>query len=87
LHAGVAVAAHRLVFPGLQPAAPALRRHGALLAAGLALKIACEMPGGPPLVPLPGADFALAPWGHLSGALAGGLASLGLGEARRAASS
>lgn len=67
LHAGAAIIAWRLLRSGrgLQ------RGVGALLAAGLAFKLWTEQPWGPAVQNVPGWDFALAPWSHLSGVLAG----------------
>lgn len=47
---------------------------GLAIAAGLVLKLALEQPLGPPLRLTPGFDFPVAPFAHLSGALAGLLA-------------
>lgn len=47
---------------------------GAALLLGLAAKLALEHPLGPALRETPGFDFAVAPFAHLSGALAGALA-------------
>lgn len=47
---------------------------GAGIALGLAAKIALEAPLGPALRATPGFDFPVAPFAHLSGALAGVLA-------------
>lgn len=44
---------------------------GAAIAAGLLLKLVTEHPLGPALRPTPGFDFAVAPFAHLSGAMAG----------------
>ncbi len=70
LHAGVAVAALELLLRrrGRQ------RSIGALIALGLALKLALEDPLGPALQTVAGWDIALAPFAHLSGALSGLLA-------------
>lgn len=47
------------------------RAVGAGIAVGLAVKIALEAPLGPVLHASPGFDFAVAPFAHLSGAVAG----------------
>ena len=47
---------------------------GAVLVIGLGIKLALEHPLGPVLHDTPGFDFPVAPFGHLSGALAGALA-------------
>ncbi len=44
---------------------------GAAIAAGLLLKLVTEHPLGPALRPTPGFDFAVAPFAHLSGVMAG----------------
>lgn len=44
------------------------------IALGLAAKLALEQPLGPVLRPTPGFDFPVAPFAHLSGAVAGALA-------------
>jgi rhomboid family GlyGly-CTERM serine protease len=65
LHAGVAVIAVDL-----------LRRRprwGAALVAGLALKVLLEQPWGPVVQRVASVDVAVAPWGHLCGAVAGAL--------------
>lgn len=71
LHAGVAVAAWQLLTrPGL------LRRAiGALLLAGLALKVGFEAPWRGPLRAVPGWDILIAPMAHAAGSLAGLLAA------------
>ncbi len=67
LHAGVAVVAWHLLRN-----APGQRRWvGAAIAIGLALKIAGEDPFGPALRSAAGFDIAVAPFAHLSGAVAG----------------
>jgi rhomboid family GlyGly-CTERM serine protease len=79
LHAGVAVAALHLL-----RAAPGRRRIvGALLLAGLVLKLVQEAPWGPALRQVPGWDVLIAPWSHASGVLAGLLAAALLGTGRR----
>ncbi|QPF75961.1 rhombosortase [Roseateles sp. DAIF2] len=72
LHAGVAVLALEL----LLTRAGHERLIGALIAAGLALKLASEDPLGPALQAWPGWDIAIAPAAHLSGTLAGALCAL-----------
>lgn len=47
---------------------------GAAIALGLVIKLVLEQPLGPVLRDTPGFDFAVAPFAHLSGALAGALA-------------
>lgn len=69
LHAGVAIAAAVLI-----GRAGRERWLGLAIAAGLAAKLALESPLGPVLRAVPGFDFAVAPFAHLSGALAGVLA-------------
>lgn len=69
LHAGVAIAAVVLI-----GRAGRERWLGLGIAAGLAAKLALESPLGPVLRAAPGFDFAVAPFAHLSGALAGVLA-------------
>jgi rhomboid family GlyGly-CTERM serine protease len=67
LHAGAAIIAWRLLRSGQG-------RHqavGGLLAAGLVFKLWTEQPFGAVVQDVPGWDFALAPWSHLSGVLAG----------------
>lgn len=71
LHAGVAVAAVALLARQGRE-----RRIGALLAAGLLIKLTLEAPLGPPLRQMAGWDIAIAPAAHLSGAAAGALCSL-----------
>lgn len=71
LHALVAIAALTLL----------MRRNrdhfiGAAIAVGLVAKLVLEQPLGPVLRPTAGFDFAVAPFAHLSGALAGLLAAL-----------
>lgn len=71
LHAGVAVAAMGLLDQGGTRA-----RIGVLVLAGLALKIVLEQPWAQALVAVPGADFAVAPLAHATGAIAGVLCAL-----------
>lgn len=66
LHAGVAVAALGLMARGGRE-----RRVGAGIALGLSLKIALENPLGPAVQAVPGWDIDVAPFAHLSGAVAG----------------
>jgi len=66
LHAGVAVTAVALLRQG-----GARRLIGAALAVGLALKLLLERPLGAPLRQMAGWDIPIAPFSHLSGALAG----------------
>jgi rhomboid family GlyGly-CTERM serine protease len=73
LHAATAVIACALI-----RRAGRERVVGLGIALGLALKIAAEQPWGSALQTVDGLDFPLAPWAHLSGAVAGLLAS-GLG--------
>lgn len=69
LHAMVAIAALTLLLrPGRE------RVVGAAIALGLAAKLALEDPLGPALRVTAGFDFAVAPFAHLSGAVAGVLA-------------
>lgn len=75
LHAGVAVAAWQLLRGGRG----ARRRIGAVIAAGLLLKIGLEAPWQGPLRQVPGWDIAIAPAAHASGALAGWLCALACG--------
>lgn len=67
LHAGVAVAAFGLVTRGTGRR----RAIGALVLAGLALKLLHEQALGPPVRLLPGWDFPVAVLGHATGAAAG----------------
>ena len=69
LHAGVAIAALVLIARTGRE-----RWLGLAVAAGLAAKLALESPLGPALRAVPGFDFAVAPFAHLSGAIAGLLA-------------
>jgi rhomboid family GlyGly-CTERM serine protease len=78
LHAGVAVIGLHLL------------RHrppwGGALLIGLGLKVMLEQPGGPVAQRFDGLDIAVAPWSHLSGAVAGVLcAALALVLKRRPA--
>jgi rhomboid family GlyGly-CTERM serine protease len=67
LHAGVAVIAWQLLTrPGLLT-----RSIGALLLAGLALKVGLEAPWRGALRSLPGWDILIAPMAHASGSVAG----------------
>jgi rhomboid family GlyGly-CTERM serine protease len=70
LHAAAAVAACAL----LSRVSSRERWIGAGIALGLAVKLLLEQPWGPVLQTVPGLDFPLAPWAHLSGAGAGALA-------------
>jgi rhomboid family GlyGly-CTERM serine protease len=79
LHAGVAVLVWRL----LRSAEPRERAIGAALAAGLLAKLALEAPWRGALRAVEGWDFALAPWAHASGALAGLAMALALNPWRR----
>lgn len=72
LHGGVAIAAWHL----LRRDAGRPRVIGALVLAGLAIKIALERPWGPPTRLEAGWDFAVAPLAHASGAGAGWLCAL-----------
>lgn len=69
LHALVAIAALTLLARGGRE-----RWIGAGIALGLAAKLALEQPLGPVLRATPGFDFAVAPFAHLSGTIAGMLA-------------
>lgn len=80
LHAGVAVAAWRLV----RGERGRRRAVGAAIAAGLLLKIVLEAPWLGPLRQVPGWDIAIAPAAHASGALAGWLCALACGVGSRA---
>lgn len=79
LHAGVAIVALHLV----RSARGRRRTVGALLLAGLVLKLALEAPWGPALRQVQGWDIAIAPWSHASGVLAGLLAAALLGATGR----
>jgi rhomboid family GlyGly-CTERM serine protease len=79
LHAGVAVLAVFIARHG----APRQRTIGALLLAGLILKILLEQPWAEPLARSGGSDIAVAPMAHATGAAWGALAcALALGTAR-----
>ncbi|WP_373716877.1 rhombosortase [Roseateles sp.] len=69
LHAGVAIAALLLATRTGRE-----RWIGLGIAVGLGLKLALEAPLGPVLRQVPGFDFPVAPFAHLSGAVAGVLA-------------
>lgn len=69
LHGLAAIAALSLLSRGGRE-----RLVGAGIALGLAVKLALEQPLGPVLRATPGFDFPVAPFAHLSGALAGALA-------------
>ena len=67
LHAGVAITAWQLVTrPGVLT-----RTVGALLLAGLAVKIGFEAPWRGPLRAMPGWDILIAPMAHATGTVAG----------------
>lgn len=68
LHAGVAVTGVVLLWP---PNAPAQRRVGLALLAGLVAKVLLEAPWGAPLRHPAGMDIAVAPLAHASGLVAG----------------
>ncbi len=72
LHAGVAIVAVELLRRGGRD-----RKIGAAIALGLLLKIASESPLGPAVQQVPGWDIPVVPFAHLSGALAGVLATCG----------
>ncbi len=67
LHAGVTIAAWHL----LRHAQGRARALGALVLAGLAVKIVLEAPWRAPTQSVPGWDFPVAPLAHATGALAG----------------
>jgi rhomboid family GlyGly-CTERM serine protease len=67
LHAGVVVAACQL----MQREPGPRRTIGAAVLAGVVLKVLLEQPWLGPLRQAPGWDIAIAPWAHLSGAMAG----------------
>ena len=67
LHAGVAVAATHLVGSGHGQR----RAVGAMVLAGLAIKLALEQPWAGPTQVIPGWDFRVAALAHLTGAVAG----------------
>lgn len=69
LHALAVIAALALLARGGRE-----RRVGAAIVVGLLAKLALEQSWGPVLRPTAGFDFAVAPWAHLSGAVAGLLA-------------
>ena len=71
LHAATAVIAFALIRREGRE-----RAVGLGIALGIALKLVAEQPWGPALQTVAGLDFPLAPWAHLSGAVAGLLASL-----------
>jgi rhomboid family GlyGly-CTERM serine protease len=71
LHAGVAVAVLELLARGGRERWIAIG-----IALGLLAKLWLEQPLGPPLRSVPGWDIAIAPFAHLSGALAGALCAL-----------
>ena len=73
LHAAVVVAAMRLV---LVDAQAARRTIGALLLAGVAIKLLLEAPWSATVRAVPGWDILVAPGAHVSGALAGALCAL-----------
>lgn len=68
LHAGVAIVATWLVATGTTRAQRAV---GLAIGAGLLVKVLGETPWGPALRRVPGWDIAIAPFAHLSGAVAG----------------
>ncbi|EHR73409.1 Rhomboid family [Burkholderiales bacterium JOSHI_001] len=72
LHAGVVVAAVRLLFDG--PAWP--RAIALAVIGGLGLKVVLEAPWQGPLRQVPGWDIAIAPLAHIGGAAAGLLCAL-----------
>lgn len=72
LHAGVACVGWQL----LAHAHGTRRSIGALVLAGLALKVASETPWGPTLRQPPGWDISTAPFAHASGLVAGLLAAI-----------
>jgi rhomboid family GlyGly-CTERM serine protease len=69
LHALAAIAALALLARGGRE-----RWTGAAILAGLIVKLGLEQPLGPVLRVTPGFDFSVAPFAHLSGAVAGALA-------------
>lgn len=80
LHGGVAIGAWHL----LQAAPSAHRRRiGALVLAGLALKLVSEAPWGVPARAVSGWDFPVAPLAHLTGAVAGLLCAIVFDRATR----
>jgi len=81
LHAGVACVAWQLV----AHAAGARRAIGALVLAGLAIKVASEAPWAATLRQPPGWDIATVPFAHASGVVAGLLAAAVCGAMARLA--
>jgi hypothetical protein len=80
LHAGVAIVSLTLIVR----ASGGRRVVGAAVMLGLVLKLASESPWGPALQHTPEFDIAVAPVGHLCGALAGLVCgALGLVATRR----
>ena len=79
LHAGVVIAAIGLV----QRESGLRRGVGALILAGVALKVGLEQPWQGPLRETPGWSIAIAPAAHLSGAVAGLLCGLAAVSWRR----
>lgn len=69
LHALVAIAAATLIVRGGRE-----HRVGLAILLGLGIKLAIEHPLGPVLSATPGFDFAVAPFAHLCGAIAGFIA-------------
>lgn len=69
LHALAAIAALALLVRGGRE-----RLIGAAIALGLVIKLALEHPLGPVMRTTPGFDFPVAPFAHLTGAVAGALA-------------
>lgn len=67
LHAGVAIVSLTLIVQ----ARGGLRAVGAAVMLGLVIKLATEQPWGPALQRTPEFDIAVAPIGHLTGAMAG----------------
>lgn len=78
LHAGVAVLVVELLRRSGRD-----RRIGAAIAIGLLIKLLLEQPLGAPLRQVAGWDIAIAPFSHLSGAVAGALCALAVGWAPR----
>jgi hypothetical protein len=79
LHAGVVAAAVSLCDRELGPR----RLLGAMVLAGVALKLALEQPWLGAVQRVPGWDIAIAPGAHLSGAVAGALCALAAALWRR----